>query len=68
MNNVPLMQITDCIQNLPDSLGSVLFSEFSILANAIKEFSTSCEFCDDIVLVLDPSHVTVSYNAPRNTF
>lgn len=52
MNNIPLMQIPNRIQDLLDSLRSILFRKLSILANAIKQFSSGREFGHNVIFIL----------------
>lgn len=55
MDNIPLMQIPDRIQNLPDRLRSILFCKLAILANAIEQFSSGREFRHNIIFILSKS-------------
>lgn len=40
MDNILLMEIVDCLENLSDRLGSIFLCEFSLLANAVEQLST----------------------------
>jgi hypothetical protein len=53
MDNIVLVQVIDRLQNLFNSLRTVLFGELALLANSVEQLSTSRELCDDVVFVLD---------------
>lgn len=52
VDNVPLMEIVDRIQDLPDGLRGVLLRELAILADPVEQLSTSSQLSDDVVFVL----------------
>ena len=40
MYDIPCMQVVDCLQNLPDSLGRISFREFALVTDTIEQLST----------------------------
>lgn len=52
MDNVSLVEVVHCTQDLFDCLRSILFGELSVLADAIKELPPSGQFRNDVVFVL----------------
>ena len=52
MNDVVLVQVVDSLKDLPNGLGCILFREFALLANAIKQLAARGELSDDVVFVL----------------
>ena len=52
MDNIVLMEIVYGLEYLSDCFGSIFLRELALLADTIEEFSTRCEFCDDVVLIL----------------
>lgn len=59
MDNIPLMQIPNRIQDLIDRLRGILFRKLSILANAIKQFSSGREFRHNIIFILSISNISL---------
>lgn len=41
VDNVSLVQIVDSVKNLSDGLRSILLSELAVLANSVKQLTTS---------------------------
>lgn len=52
MHNVVVMKVCHSIQHLTDDLGGIFLSEFSVLADAIKQLSSGSKLGDDVVFVL----------------
>lgn len=52
MYNIVLVKIVDCAEDLLDGLGSVLFSEFALVANTVEQLSSSCQLGDNVEFVL----------------
>jgi hypothetical protein len=52
VHNVVLVEVVDCLEDLSNRLGRVLFGELSLLANAVEQLSTSRQLCHDVILVL----------------
>lgn len=61
MHHVVLVQVVDGIEHLADRLGSVLFRELSLFANAVKELSTRRQLRHNVVLVLDNVSLTTLF-------
>jgi hypothetical protein len=58
MNDIVLVQIVDCLQNLLDGLRAILLGELALLADSVEQLSSSRKLGDDVVLVprLEPVH------------
>ena len=41
MNNVPVVQVVDSLEDLLDSLRSVFLGELALIADPVKQLSTS---------------------------
>lgn len=52
MDDVPLVQIIDCIEDLTDRLGCILLGEFSVFANPVKQLTTRGQLSDNVEFVL----------------
>lgn len=52
MNDVNAVQVVDSLQNLAHDLRGILLGEFSILANAIKQFTARRKLSNDIIFIL----------------
>ena len=52
MYYVIVVKIINCLQDLLDCPGGIFLSELAVLADAVEEFASSCELCDNVVLVL----------------
>ena len=52
MNDLALVQIVDCFENLSDGLRSVFLRELALVTNSIKKFSAGSQLGNDVVLVL----------------
>lgn len=61
VDDVVLVEVIDRLEHLSNCLGSVFLSELSLLANAVKQLSTSRQLGNNVVLVL----VHVSCQASR---
>jgi len=55
MYDVALVEVIDGVQDLSNRLGSVLFRELALFADAVKQLSASRQLGHDIVLVLHSS-------------
>lgn len=53
MDNVALVQIVDCIEDLTDRLRRILLCELSIFTNPVKQLTTSGELGDNVKFVLN---------------
>ncbi len=62
MDDIVMVQKVDRVQHLLDSLGCILLCELALLANPVKQLSSSCKLRDDVVFVLDEG--AVSFNGP----
>ena len=52
MNDIVVVEVIDSVEDLFDSLGSILFRESSIIADAVEQFAPSSQLSDNIVFVL----------------
>lgn len=52
VNNIPFVEIVDCLQDLSDRLGRILLCELALVAYTIEKLSTSGQLSDNVVLVL----------------
>ena len=52
MDDLSVMQVVDCLQDLLDGSSSILLREFALVADAVKQLSASSQLSDDVVLVL----------------
>lgn len=52
MNNVMLMKVVHRAQNFTDDSRCILLCEFSVLTNPVKQFTTSSQLRNNVVLVL----------------
>ncbi len=52
VDDVIVMEIVYCLEDLSYCLGSILFCKLTILAYSVKEFSASSQLRDDVILVL----------------
>lgn len=59
MDNIPLVQIVDGVQDLFDGLRSIFLCEFTVFTDAIEQFTTRCQLGDDIVFILEGISMTV---------
>lgn len=53
MNNLVLVQIVNGIEHLLDGLRSILFGEFSLLADTIEKLTTGGKLSDNVEFVLE---------------
>jgi hypothetical protein len=60
MDDIVMVQKVDRVQHLLDSLGCILLCELALLANPVKQLSSSRKLRDDVVFVLDEG--AVSFN------
>ena len=42
MDNLSVMQVVDCFEDLLDSLGGVFFCELALVTDPVKQLSASC--------------------------
>ena len=54
MDDIALMKVVDSIKNLPDGLGGILFCEFPLLTDSIKQLPAGSKLRHNIVFVLGP--------------
>lgn len=52
MDDVPLVQIIDCIKDLTDRLRCILFGEFSVFTNPVKQLTARGQLSDNVEFVL----------------
>jgi hypothetical protein len=52
VHNVVLVEVVDCLEDLSNRLGRVLFGEFALFADAIEQLSAGRQLCDDVIFVL----------------
>lgn len=52
VDNVPLVEVVDRIENLSNSLCCVFLGKFALLANSVEQLSSSSELSDNIPFVL----------------
>ena len=55
MHNALVVKIVDRLKDLLDRLRGILLGEFALVANPIKQLSTSRQLCHDVVFVLSLS-------------
>lgn len=71
MDDIALVKVVHSIQHLPDCLRSILLCEFAVLANPVKQLTTSGQLSDNVEFVLvhqsDCDRRTVSKEAPAPT-
>lgn len=53
MDNIALVQIVDCIEDLTDGLRRILLCELAVFANPVEQLPTSGELGDNVEFVLD---------------
>jgi hypothetical protein len=53
MDDVALVEVVNCFKDLSDGLRCIFLCEFSLVTDAIEEFSTCRQLCNNVVLVLD---------------
>lgn len=53
MDNVALVEVVDCIEDLTDRLRRILLCELSVFANPVEQLTTSGELGDNVKFVLD---------------
>lgn len=49
---VPVVEVADGVEDLPDGLRSVLLCELALFADAIEKFTASGEFGDNVPFIL----------------
>ena len=52
MDDIVVVEVIDGIEDLANRFGSVLFSEFSLLADSVEQLSASRQLGHNVVLVL----------------
>lgn len=52
MDNVSLVQIVDCIEDLTNGLRRILFCELAVFANSVEQLTTSGQLGDNVEFVL----------------
>lgn len=52
VDNVVLVQVVDCTEDLFDGLGGILLGELPLLADTIEELTARSELSDDVEFVL----------------
>ena len=52
MDNIPRVQIVNCLQHLLDRLSGILFRKSALIADPIEKFTTGRQLCHDVVFVL----------------
>jgi hypothetical protein len=52
VDDIPLVKIVHSTQHLADCLRSILLCEFAVLANPIKQLTTSGQLSDNVKFVL----------------
>lgn len=60
MDDVVLMEVVDSTQNLLDGLRSILFREFSLLADPVEKLSSRRQLSYNVVFVLVEKAMLVS--------
>lgn len=52
MDNVVLVEIVDCFQDLANGLRCIFFRESALFTDSVKQLSSGGQLGDDVVLVL----------------
>jgi hypothetical protein len=52
VHNVVLVEVVDCLEDLSNRLGRVLFGEFSLFADAVEQLSAGRQLCNNVIFVL----------------
>lgn len=52
MDDIVIVKVIDSRKNLADGLRGVLLRKLAVLADPIKQFSTSSKLSDDVVFIL----------------
>lgn len=53
MDNVALVQIVDCIEDLANRLRRILLCELAVFANPVEQLTTSGQLGNDVEFVLN---------------
>ena len=56
VDNVVVVEIVYCFQDLAYRLGSILFCKLAKLTYSVKELSASSQLRDDVIFVLPTEH------------
>lgn len=61
MDDIVLVEVVDGFQDLSYGGRSVLLGEATLFADAVKQLSTSCKLCHNVVFVLRPDQLVLQY-------
>ena len=52
MDDIVIVEVIDRLKDLPNCLRGILLCEFPLLADTVKQLSSSGQLCDDVVFIL----------------